>query len=92
MAPQWYWLVNSTILSIIQWLLISFLCTKNNIVFKGIYCDLVEEQVPENGILGGSVLLWKSLILRVKGNFLEFPATPWANVLHIVGTNFLTQR
>ena len=23
---------------------------KNNIVFKGIHCDLDEEQVPENGI------------------------------------------
>ena len=33
---------------------------KNNIVFKGIHCDLDEEQVPENGIFGELVLLSKS--------------------------------
>ena len=76
MAPQWYWLVNSTILSMMWWLLISFLYTKNNIVFKGIQCDLDEEQVPENGIFGGLVLISKSSILRVKGIFLNFPQPP----------------
>ena len=33
---------------------------KNNIVFKGIHCDLDEEQILENGIFGELVLLSKS--------------------------------
>ena len=45
---RWYWLANSTILSIL-WLLIWFLDPKKYSI-SGIYCDLDEEQVPENDI------------------------------------------
>ena len=50
---------------------------KKNIVFWGIHCDLDKEQVPENGIFWeDSFLLSKSLILRVKGIFLNFLQPP----------------
>ena len=39
-------------------------------------CDIDEEQVLENGIFGGLVLISKSLILRVKGIFLNFLQPP----------------
>ena len=40
-------------------------------MFKGIHCDLDEEQVLENGIFWRIRFLSKSSILRVKGIFLS---------------------